>query len=93
MGRALPLQASTGLGRAGCYEWGREAWALRGKAAGLGIPAWAREGLGPGESGGIQPQPLVKSHLWAVLPSSVLIKGRSGLHTATSSSQFSSLYY
>ena len=33
-----------------CYEWGREAGALRGKAAGLGIPAWAREGLGPRES-------------------------------------------
>ena len=37
-------------GKRECYEWAREAGALRGKAAGLGILAWAREGLGPGES-------------------------------------------
>ena len=30
-----------------------------GKGTGLGIPAWAREGLGPGESGGNRPQPPV----------------------------------
>lgn len=49
----------------------------RGKAA----------GLAPGESGCIGPKPLVKSHLWAVLPSSAF-KGHSGLHTATPSGQF-----
>lgn len=65
-----------------------------GKGSWAGNPGLGKGGAGTrGESGGIRPQPLVKSHLWAVLPSSVLIKGRSGLHTATSSGQFSSFYY
>lgn len=49
--------------------------AVRGMAAALGAPVWARERLGPGESGCICPKPLVKPCLLALLPSSVLLKG------------------
>lgn len=49
--------------------------AVRGMAAALGAPVWARERLGPGEPGCICPKPLVKPRLPALLPSSALLKG------------------
>lgn len=64
--------------------------AVRRMAAGLGVPVWGKEGLGPGASGCICPKSLVRPHLWALLPSSAFFKGYNGLPIAASNGQFSS---